>query len=150
MNKTATLIIAIVVSALSCKKKGNVNPDPIPNVPVSVTINIALPTYSQLQQPGSFAYVDGGVKGIVVVHHTDDQFYALDRCCSYQPSNSCSKVEVDSNFTVLRCGESKVGGFQKCCDSKFWMDGSVFIGPATFGLKHYQVIQTGNIIDIKN
>ena len=46
--------------------------------------------------------------------------------------------------------ESQSSGFQKCCDSKFWMNGEVFAGPATYGLKHYQVTRSGNLLNIKN
>ena len=136
--------------AVSCKTGNNINPDPIQDVPVNFTINISLPSNSQLLDQGSHRYHDGGVKGVVVVHHTDDKFYAFDRACSHQPSNACSRIEVDSSFNIFRCGESKIGGFVKCCDSKFFMNGEVFNGPATFGLKHYQVIQSGNLLNIKN
>ncbi len=148
MNKL-TIVIAIALSAFSCKKN-NINNDPIVDVPVNITINMALPLYAHLQDMGKHVFYDGGVKGVVIVHHTDDNFYAFDRCCSFQPSNTCSKIEVDSSLLIFRCGESKNNVFQKCCDSKFLMNGEVFNGPATFGLKHYQVIRTGNLLDIKN
>jgi Rieske Fe-S protein len=51
---------------------------------------------------------------------------------------------------VFRCGTSKNTGFEKCCDSKFFMNGQVLNGPATFGLKQYQVIKTGTELSIKN
>jgi hypothetical protein len=149
MNK-AIIMMAIAISAFSCKKSKTINNDPIDNVPVSITINMALPSYSHLQNVGTHVFEAGGVKGVVIVHHTDDNFYAFDRCCSYQPKNACSRIEVDSSVLIFRCGETKPSGFEKCCDSKFLMDGEVFNGPATFGLKQYQVIRSGNLINIKN
>lgn len=148
MNKYGIFLLMAVL-AVSCKKN-NINTQPIQDVPVNITINLSLPSYSHLINPGTHVYEPGGVKGVVVVHHTDDEFYAFDRNCSFQPDNSCSRIEVDSNFLVFRCGESKTGGFEKCCDSRFFMDGQVFNGPATFGLKHYLVIRSGNILNIKN
>ena len=148
MNKVLGLLLCVL--AFSACKNNNVNPEPIDNIPVSITINMSLPSYSHLLDQGTFVYEPGGVKGIIVVHHTDDNFYALDRSCSYQPKSSCAKIEVDSSVLLLRCGESQSGGFQKCCDSRFWMNGEVFAGPATYGLKHYQVSRSGNLLNIKN
>lgn len=144
------LIIAIILVTFSCKKSKSINNDPIPDLPVNITINMALPLYSHLQSIGTHVYEQGGVKGIVIVHHSDDNFYAFDRNCPYQPGNSCSRIELDSSVLIFRCGESTNTGFQKCCDSRFQMDGVVFNGPALFGLKRYQVIRNGNQLDIKN
>jgi hypothetical protein len=149
MNKIILLALLSVTTLISCQKN-NINNDPIADVPVNITINMALPLYSHLLNEGTFLYWDGGVKGVVVVHYQNDEYYAFDRSCSYQPSTSCAKIEVDSSFMVFRCGTSKNTGFEKCCDSKFFMNGQVLNGPATFGLKQYQVIKTGTELSIKN
>lgn len=150
MIKLNVLMLTLLgLTATSCRKN-NINTQPIQDVPVNITINLSLPSYSHLENPGTFVYEQGGVKGVVVVHHTDDVFYAFDRNCSFQPDNACSRIEVDSNFLVFRCGETKPSGFEKCCDSRFFMDGQVFNGPAAFGLKHYLVVRSGNILNIKN
>lgn len=149
MNKIYAL--ALILMTFSTCTKTQVNPDPIQDVPVNVTINLSLPSYSHLENAGSFVYEPGGVKGLVIVHSIlNDEIYAFDRCCSYKPNDACSKVEMDSALFVLRCGESKLGGFVKCCDSKFTMEGQVSASPATFGLKQYQVIRSGNLLNIKN
>lgn len=148
MNKILILILGLAIFA-SCQKN-NINNDPIADVPVNITINMALPSYSHLLNEGTFVYENGGVKGVVIVHYQNDEFYAFDRACSYQPSNSCAKIEVDSSFNVFRCGSTQTTGFEKCCDSKFFMNGQVLNGPATFGLKQYQVIKNGTELSIKN
>ena len=148
MNKILILILGLAVFA-SCQKN-NINNDPIADVPVNITINMALPSYSHLLNEGTFVYESGGVKGVVVVHYQNDEFYAFDRACSFQPSTSCAKIEVDSAFMVFRCGATQTSGFEKCCDSKFFMNGQVLNGPATFGLKQYQVIKNGTELSIKN
>lgn len=145
------IINCLIISLfLSCKDRTNVNPDPINNVPVNITINLALPTYFHLQNINTFVFEPGGVKGIVIVHHPDDKFYAYDRACSFQPTNSCAKIEVDSSFYQFRCGETKNTGFQKCCDSRFNFDGSVAQSPAQYGLKSYLVTKSGNFITVSN
>jgi len=149
MNKLVIFPVIALLIVLSCNKN-TANSDPIADVPVNLTINMALPSYTHLLDPGTFVFENGGIKGVVVVHHTDDQFYAFDRSCSFQPNNACSKIEVDSTVLVFRCGETKAAGFEKCCDSRFFMNGQVLDGPANFGLKHYQVIKSGNLLNIKN
>lgn len=149
MNKIIILTIMGLVFYTSCQKN-NINNDPIADVPVNITINMALPSYSHLLNEGTFVYENGGVKGVVVVHYQNDEFYAFDRACSFQPSNSCAKIEVDSSFMVFRCGSTQTTGFEKCCDSKFFMNGQVLNGPATFGLKQYQVVKNGTELSIKN
>ncbi len=148
MNKLLILVLSLAIF-VSCQKN-NINNDPIADVPVNITINMALPSYSHLLNEGTFVYENGGVKGVVVVHYQNDEFYAFDRACSFQPSNSCAKIEVDSAFMVFRCGSTQTTGFNKCCDSKFFMNGQVLNGPATFGLKQYQVIKNGTELSIKN
>ncbi len=150
MNKLFFLIIFLLT--FSCaKNSNNSNPEPIDNVPVSITVNLNLPTNFHLQNIGSFIYLTGGVKGIILVHHTDDNFYALDRACSYQPNSvSCSKIEVDSSFLQFRCGQTTNKGFIKCCDSRFFFDGSVSQSPARFPLKQYNISKSGNTIFISN
>lgn len=147
MNRINLLILVLV--AISCGKN-NINPDPIKDVPVNEVVNMGLSTNSHMLNPGNHMFIDAGVKGIVIVHHTDDAYYAFDRNCSYQPNNACSRIEVDSAVFVFRCGESTSSGFLKCCDSKFLMNGDVFNGPATYGLKRYQVIVDGNLLYVKN
>jgi hypothetical protein len=142
-------VLAIIIFN-SCKDKSNINPDPINDVPVNITINLSLPTYFHLQNINSYVFENGGVKGIVIVHHTDDKFYAFDRACSFQPSNSCAKIEIDSSFYQFRCGKTASTGFIKCCDSRFSFDGIVSQGPAQYGLKQYLITKNGGFLTVSN
>lgn len=149
-NMNKFIIISFIVVLFSCQKSNQVNDDPIPDVPVSITINLALPLYAHLETIGTHVYEPGGVKGVVVVHHTDDKYYAFDRTCSYQQSTNCAKIEVDSTNLQFRCGKTISSGFEKCCDSRFFMDGMVAQGPAKFGLKQYNVSKNGTMLNIFN
>lgn len=150
MNKYLFIALCMVF-AFSCKNNDNVNPDPINNVPVNLAINMSLPAYFHLQNIGTHVFENGGVKGIVIVHHTDDNYYAFDRACSFEPSiSSCSRIEVDSGAYQFRCGKSTNSGFQKCCDSRFFFDGNVAQSPARFPLKSYAISRVGNILYITN
>ncbi len=148
MNKSIIFIFLLLV--VSACEKNQPNPEPIDDVPVNITINLALPQYEKLLQTGQFVYESGGLRGVVVVHHFDNRYYAFERTCPYQPRNACSQIEMDSSLFLFRCGETSNGNFNKCCDSRFSTDGEVFSGPANFGLKHYIITQNGNLLNIKN
>ncbi len=144
------LISLIVVLCFSCKKSNHVNENPIPDVPVNLTINLSLPTYNKLNDIGEFVYETGGVKGIIILHHTDDNFYALDRACSFNYQDSCALINADASNLNLKCGKQNGSTFINCCQSLFSFDGSVFQGPAKFGLKHYRISRSGNLLTIFN
>jgi hypothetical protein len=149
MSNKYALILVLFVGLSACKKNQQTI-DPIPDVPVNITINMALPKYSHLLNANTFVFEDGGVKGVAIVHYKDEEYYAFERCCTYESSKSCAQVEVDSSIMIFRCGQTTTAGFQKCCDSKFLFDGNVFNGPATYGLKMYTLTKQGSLITITN
>lgn len=134
----------------SCGDSINPNDTPVPSVPVSITINTDLPAYFYLKSPGTWIYFEGGNRGVVLVHDFDDQFYAFDRTCSYQPDLSCSKVEIDSARYFFKCGSMGADSFETCCNSRFQLNGLVNNGPARFPLRAFRVTFTGNTINISN
>lgn len=148
MKSSILMGIAFTIMVFSgCKK--NKDENMIPNVPVSIRINMDLPLYANLLIPGNYIYLNGGNKGITLFHGFNGEYYATDRMCPYQPFEECSRVELDSNFT-FRCGNMQNGVFQKCCESKFQFDGLLLNGPSIYPLKNYRVFKSGNIIDISN
>ena len=119
-------IFMVNIFLCSC---GDKEQHPIPNVAVSLIINLDLPSYQSLNNVGGWAYIDGGSKGIVV-YRGFDNFIALDRHSTYDAAADCSIATVDSvNFFVLNDG---------CSASQYnIMDGTVTKGPAKWGLKSY-------------
>ena len=146
------LALFACVLAFACKKDTNQwNNTEIPNVPVNITINTALPLYSDLQIPGRWVYVTGGVKGIILVHWHDGMFYALERNCPNRPFDSCSVVTVEDNSVFARCGSMVGTEYKPCCDSRFQLEtGAVVRGPSVFGLRNYRVSSSGSLIFINN
>lgn len=134
----------------SCGDSINPNDTPVPSVPVSITLNTDLPAYFYLKSPGTWIYFEGGNRGVVLVHDFDDQFYAFDRTCSYQPDLSCSRVEIDSARYFFKCGNVVADSFELCCSSRFQLNGLVNNGPARFPLRAFRVTFTGNTIHISN
>ncbi len=61
MNKPGFILLLLVGMACN-KEKNNTNPDPIKDVPVNITINLALPAYFHLQNTGTYVFENGGAK----------------------------------------------------------------------------------------
>jgi len=110
-----------------------------PNIP-DVAVNEQL-VVTKLTQDGSYAYIPGGYKGIMVVRQSPTVYLAFERACPYDPTADCAKVEADpSNLFIV----------DKCCGSQFNFQGAVMAGPASFGLKQYQTSLSGAILHISN
>jgi len=122
----------------------------VPDVPVSVTINMSLPEYFLLQNTGEYRYVEGGNRGIFVVHNYDDVYYAIERTCTYKSDNECAKIFVDSTTLQLKCGTEVDTGFVECCSSRFLFDSRLVNGPARCNLKTYRLSLSGTTLFINN
>ena len=132
------ILFPIIIILLGCKNQY----EGIPNVNVNLYINIQNPQYQNLSGMGSWTYLEGGSKGIIVFNLDNDNFLAYERHCPYQPENNCSKISVD---------ETNLFAIDTCCSSKYQLiDGSVIDGPATLPLKGYNTSFDGNIIHIWN
>ena len=138
--KVTMILIGFILVTINqgCKKDS----DEIPNVYVNFYININSTQYSELNNVGGFAYITGGVRGILIYRRSVDEFLAFERNCPYQPSNSCAIVQVDN---------SRVIAVDSCCGSKFLLlDGSVINGPATRQLKQYYAGFDGVTLHVSN
>lgn len=139
--KIYLLIIStsLLLVAWGCKKSPD---DGIPLVNVDIAININDPAYIKLATVGGWEYLTGGSKGLLVYRKSSDEFMTYDRHCTYQPSNSCSRVQVDSTNIIA---------VDSCCGSQFIItEGSVSKGPASFPLKKYQTVFDGKVLRIRN
>jgi hypothetical protein len=141
------LMLFLAFTGTSCNQQQDENL--IPNRPVNIRVNMELPLYVNLQFPGNHVYLNGGNSGVVLIHGFDGEFYALDRMCSYEPFNECSRIEIDESLS-MKCGNFEQGVFYECCASKFQFDGTPVEGPAVYPLRRYRVFRTGNILDISN
>ncbi len=138
MKVLSRILFPILIVLFSCKNQY----EGIPNINVNLYINIQNPQYQNLSGMGSWAYVEGGSKGIIVFNLDNDNFLAYERHCPYDPQNSCSKISVD---------ETNLFAVDTCCSSKYQLiDGSVIDGPGSLPLKGYNTSFDGNIIHIWN
>src|SRR5207237_8738635 len=98
------LLIAIITISISCKKNDG---SQVPTVSVDVYVYLTQPSNSALNSVGNWKYIDGGLKGIVVYHQSQETFTAFDRACPYDYNQSASHIDVDSvnlSFIDRNCG----------------------------------------------
>ncbi len=133
-------VLLFLVSA-SCKKNKN---HPIASIPLDITIDLTLPSYIELTGVGGWAYVNGGIKGIIVYRQSYDVFVAFERQSPEDPENTCSSGLVPNVDNFLQLDDP-------CSNAKFSLyDGSPISG-SDWGLRQYQVVWNGsNLLRIYN
>lgn len=133
------LIFITGIFVISCKKE---NDNGVPIIAVDIYLYTNNPSFIDLYVIGGWAYIDGGVRGILVYRKSQTEFMAYDRNCTYQSSDPCATVFVDATNILAT---------DTCCHSKFSMyDGSVTQAPAGLPLKAYQTTYDGNVLHIFN
>lgn len=143
-----TGILCFLLGSGSCNKRSKA--ETIPTGPVSLTIDLNLPSNSHLNNVGTYGYYGGGVNGVIVVHDFDDQWYAFERTCAWQPLNSCSEIWGDSINLNLRCGTFSGKTFTACCSSTFTYGGWPSGGPANGRLAQYHISRSSNLLLVTN
>jgi len=132
-------IITIPLLLFGCSKNEEQN---IPLVRVDVTIYTNNPSFNAISVPGTWTYINGGSRGIIIYRVSNDEFRAYDRHCTYDSGNSCALVSVDN---------TNITGIDECCGSTFILtDGTVTKGPASLSLKQYQTSFDGAVLRIYN
>lgn len=136
-------VFAIVTLVLisSCGKNRQ---NPVPNLPLDVTIDINLPSYSNIQGVGGYTYVNGGSKGIIVYRKSLDEFVAFDRHSPADVDGTCPEPLYPSPNNFLELIDS-------CGNATFSLyDGSA-ITNSEFGLRQYATQFNGsNLLRIYN
>jgi len=127
------LVLSTILLASSCNKNG-VNP--VPNIPFDITIDITLPSYSNLIGVGGWAYVNGGSRGIIVYRRAIDEFVAFDRHSPADPEGTCPFALYTDTDNFLQLNDT-------CNNATFSMyDGSP-ISNSQFGLRQYRTVFNG-------
>ncbi len=137
------VVLFLLLFVFSCKKKArSVSENPVPSVPVDMTIYPNDPFYSKIQSIGGWVYKDGGLNGIIIYRKTEQEFVAIERSSSQLPSNPKARVYVMSdNFSLI----DSVSGSR-------WriFDGTVTKGPAEWPLRLYGTNFDNNVLIIRN
>lgn len=137
--KNIFIVSLFLLAAYSCKKE---NQNAIPDTYVDIYIYAHDPEFNNLAAVGGWVYITGGSKGIIVTRNSTTEFAAFDRHCPYNPSDPCSRVDVDSSAILIT---------DPCCGSNFLLsNGTVISGPGTVSLKQYQTSFDGIVLHIFN
>jgi len=113
----------------------------IPIAIVDETINLTNQQYLNLQFDGGNVSIDGGVRGIIIYRFSSNDYRAFERNCSFEPLNTCARVEVDGSNLFL---------VDSCCTSTFDFNGFPTGGPASLPLRQYTTLLDGNTLRIVN
>lgn len=115
------------VLLFSCSKEKE---STVPNVPVNLRLDLDDPANFQLNSVGGSMTIIGGNRGIIVYRIGLNEYSAIERTCSYQSTDTCAYVSIDSTISTVGC---------HCCGSRFQLlDGAPIKGPANASLRLYQ------------
>lgn len=134
MRNLLFIFVSLFLFSSKCSKQ---NQNPVPFVPVDVTIDIQLPSYSNLQGVGGWTYLNGGSKGIIIYRRGIDDFVAFDRHSPADPDGTCQfpLFPEDQNFLQLK---------DTCNNAVFSLyDGSP-VSNCVYGLRQYATQFNGN------
>lgn len=112
-----------------------------PHVNVAENLYINNPEYFDVQVPGGYIYLPGGVGGLLLYRKNLDEFLAYDRASTFNPIFECQVTVTNDNVTIE----------DPCSESEFLItDGSVIQGPANQPLMRYNTTYNGNYLTIFN
>jgi hypothetical protein len=141
MKLRLILFFSLSLLFIACNKNKR---NPVPSIPFDITIDINLPSYNALISVGTYAYVNGGSRGIIVYRRSIDEFIAFDRHSPADPEGTCflPLVPDQNNFLVLK---------DTCNNATFSLyDGSPMTN-SEYGLRQYATQFNGsNLLRIYN
>jgi hypothetical protein len=139
--KIRIFLLIFLLIGVSCKKNRT---HPVPSISFDFQIDLSLPTYQDLNSVGGWAYVSGGIKGIVVYRQSFDAFVAWERMSPEDPDNVCATGLTTDSTNFLQLNDP-------CSSARFSMyDGSP-IANSSWGLRKYQAIWNGsNLLRLYN
>jgi hypothetical protein len=144
VNRIVLASIFLFMLPTGCKKNSSTSNSGVPNVVVNINIDILTDIrYNALTITGGWMYVSGGYlnHGIIIYRASTDQFYAMDRTCTYN-NNGVVQMTNSSGFFAI----------DSTCKSQFTIPsgGTVKNGPASLPLKNYTTNFDGEYLTITN
>lgn len=134
MKKICLLLFCMF---MSCENE-NYN---FPQVDVNIYLYINNPEFFNVETPGGWMYLNGGVGGILLYRKNLNEFIAYDRASTFNPTSKC-QVTVGNDNIIIN---------DPCSESQFLItDGSVIQGPANQPLKRYNTIYNNLNLSIFN
>ena len=82
MKNLLSIFLIVIIFIIGCEK----NPNNFPQVSVNLNLSINLPEFFNLNNPGGWMYLNGGVGGILLYRQNLEQFIAYDRASPFNPN----------------------------------------------------------------
>ncbi len=119
--KRTFLLVMLLGILLSCNKDKFNNENPfLPNYAFSMNVDMNLPLYSGIQNPGNAIKVypaNGPARG-VIIFNSGSEYKAYDGSCPNQEITSCSVLTYTSSNAVCGCDNSSYNMFTGLCAGK--------------------------------
>ncbi|EAS20782.1 hypothetical protein BBFL7_01672 [Flavobacteria bacterium BBFL7] len=137
-------IISVLFIALSCASDDDARNNPfLVDLAFQVELNTNLPQYSTLNFPGNSVIVNsGGLRGFVIYHPGNSQYFAYELSDPNHSPNECSKMTVSGITASCPCTDDN--------NEYSIFNGQPTQGGGQYGLKAYRVERSGNIIRVFN
>lgn len=141
INKTMRKLFLLLFIPIffSCESSGT--NDALPDKDVSVTVDLNLPQYIDLQVASGWSYASGGINGIVIRNTGtgSPNYKAFDRAC---PNYDCSSSMTFDGSLKLTCP----------CDESTYsiIDGSPQTSGNNYFAREYKVSESGSALIITN
>ena len=103
----------------------------------SVSVDLQDPDHQDLILPNSFKYIEGGLRGIVIMHRASGEYVAFERNCSFQPSSKCATITMHASQSFF---------LDSCCSSQFFLNGEVKEPPANQAIFQYRTFFEGSLL----
>ncbi|MBM1104825.1 hypothetical protein JQC67_01620 [Aurantibacter crassamenti] len=139
--------LLIVFIALACDSDRPERNPYIQELGFRFDINLSLPLYSPLTNPGNPVYIGlqgVGNRGVFVINAGFDQFRAFEATCPNHPPSSCSTMEIDGQNAICACEDYEYSLFT----------GQQFTPPEDgnryYNMLEYRAVKTGNSVIISN
>jgi len=139
--------ILLVVFVLSCSNdKGQRNPY-LPEIGFRFDIDVNLPLYNPLINPGNPIYISSagvGIRGVIIMNTGFDVFRVFEASCPNHSPSNCSTMAIESQVAVCSCEEFEYSLFtgQQLNRPD---DGSRY-----FDMLEYTARSSGSVITITN
>ncbi len=124
MLKRILYLFVFVALISSC----NTDTSELPDIMVDEVVYINNPSNIGLQAPTGWAYINGGIRGIIVYRVSDTNFKAYERSCPHLSPNDCTFLDVENGIKVI-C---------RCDKMEFLLATGEPINGAPVGLKEYR------------
>ncbi len=145
MKRISYLLLAVFM--ISCSKEvTNRNPY-LQELGFRFDINLSLPLYSPLTNPGSPVYISNqtvGTRGAFVMNTGFDQFRVFEASCPNHAPNDCSTMIIEGQSAICACDDFEyslfTGQFLNRPDD----------GKRYYDLLEYRATSSGNVVVISN